>query len=181
MTYREGTLRHPSCAGCPYDLHFGEAIPKKQFGVMMHCGEHFCTGGKRARRFKRSDPKIAAPQWCPKRKSPCEVRSYSLKSIRDRQMFLCLSADPNDPLYISEYRYALASSTKIELTPQEFWSRCQNEPGTELLDVDIPLYSVVEIDDGLAPSFFYRTVEGFRIASHFNTAKAMKNRMEESV
>ena len=181
MTYREGTLRRPSCAGCPYDLHFGEAIPKKQFGVMMHCGEHFCTGGKRARRFKRSDPKIAAPQWCPKRKSPCEVRSYSLKSIRDRQMFLCLSADPNDPLYISEYRYALASSTKIELTPQEFWSRCQNEPGTELLDVDIPLYSVVEIDDGLAPSFFYRTVEGFRIVSHFNTAKAMKNRMEESV
>ena len=181
MTYREGTLRRPSCAGCPYDLHFGEAIPKKQFGVMMHCGEHFCTGGKRARRFKRSDPKIAAPQWCPKRKSPCEVRSYSLKSIRDRQMFLCLSADPNDPLYISEYRYALASSTRIELTPQEFWSRCQNEPGTELLDVDIPLYSVVEIDDGLAPSFFYRTVEGFRIVSHFNTAKAMKNRMEESV
>ena len=181
MTYREGTLRCPSCAGCPYDLHFGEAIPKKQFGVMMHCGEHFCTGGKRARRFKRSDPKIAAPQWCPKRKSPCEVRSYSLKSIRDRQMFLCLSADPNDPLYISEYRYALASSTRIELTPQEFWSRCQNEPGTELLDVDIPLYSVVEIDDGLAPSFFYRTVEGFRIVSHFNTAKAKKNRMEESV
>ena len=181
MTYREGTLRRPSCAGCPYDLHFGEAIPKKQFGVMMHCGEHFCTGGKRARRFKRSDPKIAAPQWCPKRKSPCEVRSYSLKSIRDRQMFLCLSADPNDPLYISEYRYALASSTKIELTPQEFWSRCQNEPGTELLDVDIPLYSVVEIDDGLVPAFFYRTVEGFRIVSHFNTAKAKKNRMEESV
>ena len=181
MTYREGTLRRPSCAGCPYDLHFGEAIPKKQFGVMMHCGEHFCTGGKRARRFKRSDPKLAAPQWCPKRKSPCEVRIYSLKSIRDRQMFLCLPADPNDPLYISEYRYALASSTRIELTPQEFWSRCQNEPGTELLDVDIPLYSVVEIDDGLVPAFFYRTVEGFRIVSHFNTAKAKKNRMEESV
>lgn len=181
MTYREGTLRRPSCVGCPHNLYYGEFTPKKQFGVMMHCGEHFCTGGKRARRFKRSDPKIAVPQWCPKRKSPCEVRIYALKSKQDQQMFLCLSADPNDPLYISEYRYALASSTRIELTPQEFWISCQNEPGTELLDADIPLYSVVEIDDGLIPAFFYRTVEGFRIVSHFNTAKAKENRMEESV
>ena len=54
------TLRCPSCTGCPHDLYFGEAIPKKQFSVMMHCGEHFCTGGKKARRFKRSDPKIAS-------------------------------------------------------------------------------------------------------------------------
>ena len=37
------TLRQPACTGCPHDLYFGEAIPKKQFGVMMHCGEHFCT------------------------------------------------------------------------------------------------------------------------------------------
>ncbi len=175
------TLRRPSCVSCPHDLHFGDLVPKKQYGVMMHCGEHFCTGGKRARRFKRSDPKTAVPQWCPKRKSPCEVRIYALKSDRDRQMFLCLSGDPDDPLYISEYRYALASSTKIELTPQEFWSSCQNEPYTELLDADIPLYSVVEIDDGLAPSFFYRTADGLRIVPRFNTEKALANRMEETV
>ena len=175
------TLRRPSCVSCPHDLHYGDAVSKKQYGVMMHCGEHFCTGGKRARRFKRSDPKIAVPQWCPKRKSPCEVRIYALKSDRDRQMFLCLSGDPDDPLYISEYRYALASSTKIELTPQEFWSSCQNEPYTGLLDADIPLYSVVEIDDGLAPAFFYRTADGLRIVPHFNTEKALANRMEETV
>ena len=32
------TLRQPACTGCPHDLYFGEAI-KKQFGVMMHCGD----------------------------------------------------------------------------------------------------------------------------------------------
>lgn len=175
------TLRRPSCLGCPHNLHFGDFVPKKQYGVMMHTGEHYCTGGKRARRFKRGDPKIAVPQWCPKRKNPCELRIYELKSVQDRQMFLCLSGDPDDPLHISEYRYALASSTKIELTPQEFWGSCQNEPYTELLDADIPLYSVVEIDDGLAPAFFYRTADGLKIVPYFNTGKALANRMEETV
>ena len=33
------TLRQPACTGCPHDLYFGEAIPKKQFGIMKHCGE----------------------------------------------------------------------------------------------------------------------------------------------
>ena len=76
---------------------------------------------------------------------------------------------------------ALASSTKIDLTPQEFWNSCQNEPSTELLAADIPLYSVVEIDDGLAPAFFYKTMDGFRMVSRFNTERALANRMEESV
>lgn len=175
------TLRQPSCTGCPHNLHYGDAVPKKQFGVMMHCGEHFCTGSKRARRFKRSDPKIAVPQWCPKRKSPCDLRVYSLKSTQAWQMHCFLSDDPDDPLYISEYRYALASSSKIVLTPQEFWKRQQSEPAADLLEAAVPLYSVVEIDDGLAPAFFYKTVDGFKIVPYFNAKKARVNRMEETV
>lgn len=96
-------------------------------------------------------------------------------------MHRLLPPDPDDPICISERRYALASSSEIELTPQEFWKRCQNEPWTDLLDVDTPLYSVVEIDDGLAPAFFYRTMVGLSVAPHFNTEKARTNRMEESV
>ena len=175
------TVRQPTCAGCPHDLHFGDAISKKQFGVMMHCGEHFCTGSKRARRFKRGDPKFKVPAWCPKRKIPCELRVYTLKSSRDLQMHHLLSDNPDDPLYISEHRYALASSAKTELTPQEFWKRCQSESYTDLLGMDIPLYSVVEIDDGLAPAFFYRTADGLTLTPYFNAEKARKNRMEETV
>ena len=57
---REGPKK-PACFGCPDDLRYSDPIPKKNMGVMMHMGERFCTGGKKARRFKRSDPKITVP------------------------------------------------------------------------------------------------------------------------
>lgn len=142
---------------------------------------HFCTGGKRARRFKRSDPKFKAPAWCPMRKTPCELRVYALKSSQDWYMHHLLSNDSNDPVHIPEYRYALVASSEIELTPQEFWKRCQSEPWTNLLHIEIPLYSVVEIDDGLLPAFFYKAVDGLKLVPYFNAEKARANRMEESV
>lgn len=40
---------------------------------MMHMGERFCLGGKKARRFKKRDPAIDVPGWCPRRKDPCEL------------------------------------------------------------------------------------------------------------
>ena len=113
------TLRQPTCAGCPHNLQYGDTIPMKQFGVMMHFGEHFCTGDKRARRFKRSDPKSKVPVWCPKRKTPCELRVYALKSSQDWYMHHLLSNDSNDPVHIPEYRYALVASSEIALRPQE--------------------------------------------------------------
>ena len=175
------TLRYPSCIGCPHNLYFGDTISKKQFGVMMHCGEHFCIGEKRARRIKRRDLKSKVPVWCPKRKAPCKLRVYALKSERDEQMHRFLSSDPNDPVCILERRYALAANSEIEQTPQEFWMQCQSEPWTEVLHVEIPLYSVVEIDDGLMPAFFYRTTDGLRLAPYFNAEKAQANQMEETV
>ena len=57
------------------------------------------------------------------------------------------------------------ASSEIELTPQEFWKRCQSEPWTNLLHIEIPLYSVVEIDDGLLPAFFYRAVDGLKLVT----------------
>ena len=63
-------LRRPTCSGCPHDLYYSGAIPQRAMGVTMHPGERFCTGGKRARRFKRSDPKIYVPNWCPRNLSP---------------------------------------------------------------------------------------------------------------
>lgn len=73
-------LRKETCIGCECELQYTKSIPTKQMGVMMHMGERFCTGGKRARKFKRSDPKIYVPDWCPKRKKPCELRVYCFKN-----------------------------------------------------------------------------------------------------
>ncbi|MCM1297762.1 MAG: hypothetical protein NC311_19670 [Muribaculaceae bacterium] len=174
------TVRQPTCASCPNDLHFEEFVPKKQFGVMMHCGERFCTGGKRARRFKRSDPKIHVPSWCPKRKDPCELRVYTFSSEESRWMHHFLSDRINDPLYPAANHYALAHSMETALSPREFWDRCGQKACEKLLGAGVPMYAVVEIDDGLASVCFYRTPEGMKIAPFFDAARARKNRMEES-
>ena len=49
-------LRKPTCADCPHNLQYMERLPIKKKGVTMHLGERFCVAGKRARKFKRSDP-----------------------------------------------------------------------------------------------------------------------------
>ena len=65
-------LRKPTCADCPHNLQYMERLPIKKKGVTMHLGERFCVAGKRARKFKRSDPKTYVPSWCPRLKAPCE-------------------------------------------------------------------------------------------------------------
>ena len=54
-------LRKETCYECEKHLRYMESSPTKQMGVTMHMGERFCTGGKRARKFKRNDPKIYVP------------------------------------------------------------------------------------------------------------------------
>lgn len=178
MAYRTNALRQPSCVGCPYNYYYHDPIPKPQQGITMHLGERFCTGGKKAHRFKKSDPKRGVPSWCPKRKNPCEVRIYIFKSANDRLMHLYLSEDPNNPLYPSAHRCAIAAGTTIGLTPQVFWERCQSEPPASLMGRNIPFYSIVEIDDGLMPVFFYLTPEGVKIMHHFDAARAQSNKRE---
>lgn len=60
-------LRKETCYECEKHLRYMESSPAKQMGVTMHMGERFCTGDKRARKFKRNDPKIYVPSWCPER------------------------------------------------------------------------------------------------------------------
>lgn len=76
-------LRKETCYECEKHLRYMESSPAKQMGVTMHMGERFCTGGKRARKFKRNDPKIHVPSWCPKRKLPSELQVYCFKSTID--------------------------------------------------------------------------------------------------
>lgn len=69
-------LRKPNCSDCPHNLQYMESLPIKKKGVTMHLGERFCVAGKRARKFKRSDPRTYVPSWCPMLKTPCELRIY---------------------------------------------------------------------------------------------------------
>ena len=87
-------LRKETCYECEKHLRYMESSPAKQMGVTMHMGERFCTGDKRARKFKRNDPKIYVPSWCPKRKLPSELRVYCFKSTIDWMLHERLCYDP---------------------------------------------------------------------------------------
>ena len=51
----------------------------KKYGVMMRLGDVFCVFGKKARRFKKSDPKLKVPQWCPRRLPMRKLRIYDFQ------------------------------------------------------------------------------------------------------
>lgn len=174
------TLYQPSCYGCSHDVHYQDAVPMRTCGVMMHCGERYCTGGKRARRFKHGDPQSHVPKWCPKRKDPCELRIYALKSLEDWSLHDLLSEGLGELLSPAASRYALRFDGTIELTPQEFWKRCAQEPAADLLPIPIQLYEVLEIDDGLGSAFFYKGRTDLRVVSDFDAERARKNIMEDS-
>ena len=166
-------IYQPTCSGCQHDLYFSGSIPKRQFGVMMHSGEHYCTGEKRARRFKRGDPKTRVPDWCPRRKVPCELRIYGPKSARDWLLHCALNEDFN--VLPSAHRDAVRIKGTTALTPYEFWRRCNEEPSASWFPFKMKQYEVLEIDDGLNPVYFYYLDGDFVSTCHFDGADAQKN------
>lgn len=170
--------RKPACSGCPHDLHYSDPIPQRAMGVMMHLGERFCTGGKKARRFKRGDPKIYVSDWCPKRKTPCELRVYTFKNANAWWLHTMLERDLGR-LTPDGVRYAIVRESATELSPREFWKRLESEPYQDILDISLEPHSVLEIDDGLKPAFFYYVDGGFTLLHAFNAEAARKNKKED--
>ncbi len=173
-------LRKLTCSECKSHLHYMEPMPVKKKGVTMHFGERFCLGGKKPRRFGRSDPKIYVPSWCPKRKSPCELRIYSFKSTEDWMLHYDLCTHMGKDILPSAHRYAVEYELHTDLTPQEFAKRCNIDPDAETLHVAVHRHYVVEIDDGIKPTFFYKTKKGYELLALFDAETARKNVKEET-
>lgn len=64
------------------------------------------------------------------------------------------------------------------LSPREFWLKLLTQKDTELLGIEVKAKSVVEIDDGLAPCFFFKTEEGYTRCRSFDADRARTNCME---
>ena len=173
--------RKPACYECQHDFRYTDVIPMRRQGVMMHMGERFCLGSKKARLFKKCDPAIDVPGWCPRRKFPCELRVYGFKSSSDELLHFSLCHDMGKTLLPSEHRYALIYEGRTELSPRDFWARCETtlDPTEGVLENPIELYQVLEIDDGLNPAFFYKTDKGFQFFSTFKAEIARKNKLKE--
>lgn len=139
-------LRKETCIGCECELQYTKSIPTKQMGVMMHMGERFCTGGKRARKFKRSDPKIYVPDWCPKRKKPCELRVYCFKNKNEWRLHEILCHDLGMDISPDSWRYAPLYELHTDLAPQEFAKICNDAPDAETLHVAVHRHYVVVTD-----------------------------------
>lgn len=93
------------------NLQYMERLPIKKKGVTMHLGERFCVAGKRARKFKRSDPKTYVPSWCPRLKAPCELRIYGFKNQREWRMHRSMCAYLGEDTSPSAFRYAVRYPT----------------------------------------------------------------------
>lgn len=173
-------INKPVCAICDCYLLYEESLPRKQNGVTMHAGERFCLGGKRGRRFRSSDPKIHVPSWCPKRKSPCELRVYGFKNQNEEDMHTWLSLSLGRAIIPEARRYAVEYELTTSLTPKEFWEECRyNRSDAELVGVTIPQYHIVEVYDGLKSVFFYKVDGEYQIVHVFDSEKARKNKLEQ--
>lgn len=117
-------LRKPNCSDCPHNLQYMESLPIKKKGVTMHLGERFCVAGKRARKFKRSDPKTYVPSWCPRLKAPCELRIYGFKNQREWRMHRSMRAYLGEDTSPSAFRYAVRYEGHTDLAPYEFFECC---------------------------------------------------------
>ena len=166
----------PVCANCNRYLRFLEDRPRKQHGVMMSPGERFCLGSKRVRRYRHSDPKIYVPSWCPRRKTPCELRVYAFKNQNEAAMHHFLSLALGHPISPMAGSYAVEHDLTTILTPKEFWNGCyHHKSDAELVGTVVHQYYIVEVDDGIQPVCFYKVDGKYQILYGFNTEKARKN------
>ena len=147
----------------------------------MKPGERYCLGKKKAVHFTAKDPKRYVPAWCPKRKSPCEVRVYGFKSVRDWYFHNRLCRDLGMDILPEATRYCVEQETSTELTPKRFWEALEEKTLSELLPVTVSKYGLIEIDDGLRPVCFYMKENGPVIAPYFDTVRARANKKEEDI
>lgn len=169
--------------GVDYDLtslllYHAIPAPQKSKGLMMHFGESYCTLPKRARHLKSRDLNRRAPFRCPKRKAPNTLRIYYYRSpetyMLDNVLHQGFAFTPQP----TASRYAMAYEGTSTLSPREFWLKLLTQKDTELLGIEVKAKSVVEIDDGLAPCFFFKTEEGYTRCQCFDADRARTNCME---
>ncbi len=166
-------LRIPTCMDCPCRLDYVGKAGQIQNGVRLQPFEKYCTAQRRPKLICKKGIMQKPPNWCPKLKKPCELRVYGFVNEEAETMHR-IHREMLKTYSPAEYHYALRRTGTIPLTPREFWRRC-NEYGADLeLPVDVKLYEVVEIDDGLKPVCFCLTPQGYHPETLFDPKKIRK-------
>lgn len=168
-------IRVPTCMDCSSRFTHEGRSAIIQNNVSLQPFAKYCTARKRPKLICKSGVVGKLPSWCPKRKSPCDLRVYGFVNDEARRMQAFFSEIYGKASSPREDRYAMRFKGSIDLTPREFWRRCHESGENLKLPTEVRLYEVVEIDDGLRPVCFYRTERGFRIETLFKTEKVCQH------
>lgn len=132
-----------------------------------HGLSRYCNGfknKKRSKAFRKRDPIIKVPAWCPKRKNPSEVRVYSCQDERYEGMtrlmedIQCGAGGFASPMVQG---YCLRAKDTTTLTPSQFFERANDSDAALPLEgVKLKRGDVIEIDTGLVRFFFYYAYSG---------------------
>ena len=171
-------IRKPQCANCPHYGYHSGPVAQKVKGAFLRVGSRYCSGGKRIRVFKSSDPKVYVPSWCPCRKSPAELRVYCYKDTNSWYLRHLLEQDGihSTP---SGYEYAVRYEGSTTLTARDFYKEIQRQPIEDILGFQVKNGEVVEIDDGLVPYYFHICGYGADVFTYFDRDMARQNKLEK--
>lgn len=169
----------PRCDNCPYYGRHTESVPRKVQGAFLKVGSRYCTGGKRIKVFKPRDPKVYVPAWCPRRKSPAELRVYCFKDNNAWFLNYLLNRD-DAPYSPCGHEYAVRYESHTEVTARDFYELIQQKTIAEILGILVKTGEIIEIDDGLRPYYFYVSEYGTNILTHFDREQARKNKLEQA-
>lgn len=162
-------MKKARCAECREYLKYTEKEPRRRHGAMMHPGCRYCLAGKRARLFKKKDPRIYTPKWCPRRISPPILRVYGR---RDGVLH-------SHAVYIKGKRmtwpdakgYALLFEGKVPYIGGTFYTIIHNREKDHLVNAQeiseelgapVDRGDVIEFDDGIKPMFYWQDVPRLR-------------------
>ena len=172
-------LRKPTCADCPHNLQYMERLPIKKKGVTMHLGERFCVAGKRARKFKRSDPKTYVPSWCPRLKAPVSCGSMASR-IRENGGCTAVCARIWARILLHLHSAMRCAMKDIPIWHRmSFSSAAMKNRMMRFWGAAVQHYDVVEIDDGIKPAFSTKRSMAMSFLFSFDAKTAKKNIREE--
>ena len=142
------TFSAPSCLNCQYRMVIGDSASETRY----------CTGfkKKKPRRFRKSDPRIKPPKWCPRRLSPPVCRIYGFADKNSELMEFMLRNDLGF-IHPSPRHYKLRMEVSLGLTAKDFFTETQKEYLENILPPEAQVKSgeIIEIDDGFRPYSFY--------------------------
>ena len=110
--------------------------------------------------FQKKDIKRRPPDWCPQRlkTSVCRIYGFrdALQESLDLDYRLALKLEKADWCFPMGHRYVLRHEFPLGMTAEKFYAAVQELVVDEVLNgTPVRNGELIEIDDGLAPYFFY--------------------------